>query len=88
MTTSVNTKARPPARLENQDSMRSYLTAIGKVKLLTASEEVALAKAVQAAMKEDATLTEKAQGQKAKDEMTRANLRLVVTISKKYQKRG
>jgi RNA polymerase primary sigma factor len=58
------------------DSVRLYLREIGRVPLLTAQEEVALAKRIE-------------QGDKvAKDKMVEANLRLVVSIAKKYIGRG
>jgi len=58
------------------DPVRMYLKEIGQVKLLSADEEVDLAKRV-------------ASGDKAaKDKLTEANLRLVVSIAKKYSGRG
>ena len=58
------------------DPVRMYLKEIGQVKLLSAEEEVELAKRV-------------AEGdQDAKNKLTEANLRLVVSIAKKYSGRG
>ena len=58
------------------DPVRMYLKEIGQVKLLTADEEIELAKRVP-------------EGDKAaKDRLTEANLRLVVSIAKKYSGRG
>jgi len=58
------------------DPVRMYLKEIGQVRLLTAEEEIELAKRV-------------AEGdKKAKDKLTEANLRLVVSIAKKYSGRG
>ncbi len=58
------------------DPVRMYLKEIGQVRLLTADEEVELARQV-------------AEGNKhAKDKLTEANLRLVVSIAKKYSGRG
>ena len=58
------------------DPVRMYLKEIGQVKLLTADEEIELAKRV-------------SEGDKAaKDRLTEANLRLVVSIAKKYSGRG
>ena len=58
------------------DPVRMYLKEIGQVKLLSADEEVELAKRV-------------AEGdQEAKNKLTEANLRLVVSIAKKYSGRG
>jgi len=61
---------------ESTDPVRQYLREIGKVPLLTAEEEVELAKAYE---KRD---------RKAKEKLTVSNLRLVVSIAKKYIGRG
>jgi RNA polymerase primary sigma factor len=58
------------------DSIRLYLCEIGKVPLLTAKEEIDLARAIR---KGDQT---------AKQQLAEANLRLVVSIAKKYIGRG
>ena len=58
------------------DPVRMYLKEIGKVPLLTASEEVELAKRMEAGDEE------------AKRELAEANLRLVVSIAKRYVGRG
>ncbi len=58
------------------DSVRLYLREIGKIPLLTAEEELALAKRVVAGEK------------RAKDKMAEANMRLVVSIAKRYVGRG
>jgi len=58
------------------DSIRLYLCEIGKVSLLTAKEEVELARRIE---KGD---------QSAKSKLAEANLRLVVSIAKKYIGRG
>ena len=58
------------------DPVRMYLKEIGQVKLLSADEEVDLAKRVAAGDKA------------ANDKLTEANLRLVVSIAKKYSGRG
>jgi len=58
------------------DSVRLYLREIGKIPLLTAEEELALAHRVVSGEK------------KAKDKMAEANMRLVVSIAKRYVGRG
>ena len=58
------------------DPVRMYLKEIGQIRLLTADEEVDLAKRVSEG------------DQAAKDKLTEANLRLVVSIAKKYSGRG
>ena len=58
------------------DPVRMYLKEIGQIPLLSADEEVDLAKRVSEG------------DQAAKDKLTEANLRLVVSIAKKYSGRG
>jgi RNA polymerase primary sigma factor len=58
------------------DSIRLYLCEIGKVHLLTAKEEIDLARRI------------KKGDQQAKKQLAEANLRLVVSIAKKYIGRG
>ena len=58
------------------DPVRMYLKEIGQIRLLTADEEVDLAKRVSEG------------DQAAKNKLTEANLRLVVSIAKKYSGRG
>lgn len=65
-----------PEGVSIDDPVRMYLKEIGKVNLLSASEEVELAKAM--ARGEDA----------AKRKLAEANLRLVVSIAKRYVGRG
>lgn len=60
----------------SDDSVRLYLREIGKIPLLSAEEELELAKRVVAGDK------------KAKDKMAEANMRLVVSIAKRYSGRG
>lgn len=60
----------------SDDSVRLYLREIGKIPLLNAEEELALAQRVVAGDK------------KAKDKMAEANMRLVVSIAKRYSGRG
>lgn len=60
----------------SDDSVRLYLREIGKIPLLNAEEELALAQKVVAGDK------------KAKDKMAEANMRLVVSIAKRYSGRG
>ena len=77
------------------NTVRDYLKEIARTPLLTAEEEVKLANQIQVMLplleKEDLTLEEKQlvrQGQAAKQKMVQANLRLVVSVAKKYQNRG
>jgi RNA polymerase primary sigma factor len=58
------------------DPVRTYLKEIGRVVLLKAEEEVALAKAIEAG------------DQDARHHLAEANLRLVVSIAKKYTAQG
>ena len=58
------------------DSLQLFLNEAGRYPLLTAAEEVELAKAIESGDK------------RAKDRMVNSNLRLVVSIAKKYQGHG
>ncbi len=79
------------------DSIGHYLSNIGRVPLLTAAEEIELAHHVQA-MKELLDISEEDRtpkqrhrirmGKRARDRMMAANLRLVVSVAKKYQNQG
>lgn len=60
----------------SDDSVRLYLREIGKIPLLSSEEELALAQKVVAGDK------------RAKDKMAEANMRLVVSIAKRYSGRG
>jgi RNA polymerase primary sigma factor len=57
-------------------SLDKYLQEIGKVELITADEEVALAQRI------------KQGDQSALEKLTKANLRFVVSVSKQYQNQG
>ena len=92
------------------DPVRMYLKEIGKVRLLTASQEVALAQRIEAGLQAaerivaledhyggcDRIPSERlrpeerrvADGLEAKKELINANLRLVVSIAKRYRNRG
>ena len=58
------------------DPVRMYLKEIGRIPLLTYEEEIELAKRIEAG------------DQRAKDQLAEANLRLVVSIAKRYVGRG
>jgi len=58
------------------DALQLFLKDIGKVELLTAAEEVELAKRIERG------------DHRAKQEMVEANLRLVVSIAKRYRNQG
>jgi RNA polymerase primary sigma factor len=60
----------------SNDSVRLYLREIGKVRLLTAAEEVSLAKRIER------------RDMSAKAALIEANLRLVVSVAKRYVGRG
>ena len=60
----------------SDDSVRLYLREIGKIPLLSSEEEMELARRIVAGDK------------KAKDKMAEANMRLVVSIAKRYSGRG
>ncbi|WP_374328152.1 sigma-70 family RNA polymerase sigma factor [Streptomyces sp. PSKA30] len=100
-------QARPGEPHEEPDLVRQYLTQIGSIPLLTAAEEVDLAKRIEAGVYADELLREAEadrrelapqwrrdleavarDGQRAKDHMIRANLRLVVAMAKRHARRG
>ena len=68
--------ANPEVAAMTSDSLQLFLNEAGRYPLLTAAEEVELAKLIE---RGDKT---------AKDRMVNANLRLVVSIAKKYQGHG
>ncbi len=70
------------------DPVRLYLRECGSNPLLSAEQEMALAKQIEKGKAPDATPEEKEAAQQAKKEMANANLRLVVSIAKKYPGRG
>ncbi|MEU4469955.1 RNA polymerase sigma factor SigB [Micromonospora sp. NPDC023888] len=85
------------------DLVRAYLNGIGRTKLLTAAQEVDLARRIEAGLFADEKLrtctpvSEElradlelvvAEGRAAKDHLLEANLRLVVSIAKRYTGRG
>src|SRR5215203_1337308 len=72
----VELDLRPSASTGTTDSLQLFLNEIGRHDLLTAAEEVALAKRIERG------------DQAAKERMTNANLRLVVSIAKRYQGHG
>jgi RNA polymerase primary sigma factor len=85
------------------DSVHTYLKSIGRTSLLTAEQEVDLAKRIEAGLfaehklDTETGLTDRdreeleavaADGRRAKSHMLEANLRLVVSVAKKYSDRG
>jgi RNA polymerase primary sigma factor len=81
----VQAEAKPPPAEEElasieglpiDDSVRMWLRDIGRTPLLTMNEEIALAKRTELG------------DRRAKDSLTKANLRLVVSIAKRYTGRG
>jgi RNA polymerase primary sigma factor len=85
------------------DLVRAYLNGIGRTKLLTAAQEVELAKRIEAGLFAEEKLAATGrlsarlraelnviviEGRAAKDHLLEANLRLVVSIAKRYTGRG
>ena len=68
-----------PEGVSLEDPVRMYLKEIGKVPLLSADEEIELAQAMERGGEE---------GEEAKKKLAEANLRLVVSIAKRYVGRG
>ena len=69
-------KSKASLKLEASDNVQMYLREIGRVPLLTAQEEVKLAKRIE---QDD---------EEARQKLTQANLRLVVSIAKRYAGRS
>jgi len=96
--------SRVAAAGASADPVKDYLRQIGKVPLLTARQEVELAKRIEAGLFADQKLAEgtgmlradqsfdleqiAADGRKAKDHLVEANLRLVVSLARRYTGRG
>jgi RNA polymerase primary sigma factor len=74
--TGLEERASKESNEYTTDSLRLFLNDAGKYKLLTAADEVALAKRIERGDLE------------AKEQMINANLRLVVSIAKKYRNHG
>ena len=92
-----------PDGISIEDPVRMYLKEIGKVPLLTAEQEIDLAKLMEAGIDAEKTLAEDDnlseekkkelnqiiyEGNEAKKRLAEANLRLVVSIAKRYVGRG
>ena len=100
----VSSAAKPldSQRRRSSDPVSWYLSTIGRIPLLTPSEEIELGNQVQVMMQftedgsrefDEASLTTKDRrmlriGRRAKERMMKANLRLVVSVAKKYQGKG
>lgn len=68
------------AVVNNDDILQMYLKEIGRKRMLTKREEIELGKAIQEGTREEREL--------AKEKLVQANLRLVVSIAKKYIGQG
>lgn len=88
--------ARNSGRI-SADSIGWYLSTIGRIPLLTPAEEIELAHHVQTGKRLQEVASEERtpkqirqirMGQRARDRMMAANLRLVVSVAKKYQNQG
>ena len=97
-------EAMADARVKTNDPVRQYLQEIGRVKLLTLEEEIDLARRIEQGEEAKKTLEEQGEGldergfrrlkrvvedgELARRHLIEANLRLVVSIAKKYNGRG
>ena len=100
----MSTASKPleTQRRRSSDPVSWYLATIGRIPLLTPAEEIELGNQVQAMMDltedgsrafEEGELTTAQRrllriGRRAKERMMKANLRLVVSVAKKYQGKG
>ena len=96
-------EAMADSRVKTNDPVRQYLQEIGRVKLLTLEEEISLARrieegeAAKVVLEENQELEDRERrrnlrivedGELARRHLIEANLRLVVSIAKKYNGRG
>ena len=74
--------------IKAKDSIKFYLQAIGRYPLLTAEEEIEIAKRIEKGRNnpDDPQLVQ--DGLAAREKMIKSNLRLVVSVAKKYTNRG
>ena len=96
--TASHLTAAENSRKRGNDPVSWYLSSIGRVPLLTPAEEIELGNQVQTMMNlveqgEDAEFTAREKklirvGRRSKERMMKANLRLVVSVAKKYQGKG
>ena len=77
-----------PDGVNIDDPVRMYLKEIGRVPLLSGEEEIVLAKQIEAGVAEGAKYADVKTGERAKKKLVDANLRLVVSIAKRYVGRG
>lgn len=101
--TALDAPPRPDTSGPSSDLFRQYLREIGRISLLSAAEEVELARCVEAGLFAEAKLTNSSdvdsqlaldldtlvvRGRMAKRRLIEANLRLVVSVAKRYVGRG
>ena len=84
----INLDLSIPEGMNIDDPVRMYLKEIGRVPLLSGDEEIILAQQIEAGNAENATYKEVRLGNSAKQKLIDANLRLVVSIAKRYVGRG
>lgn len=84
----INLDLSIPEGMNIDDPVRMYLKEIGRVPLLSGDEEIILAQQIEAVNQEGATYKEVRLGSSAKQKLIDANLRLVVSIAKRYVGRG
>ena len=84
----INLDLSIPEGMNIDDPVRMYLKEIGRVPLLSGDEEIILAQQIEAGNAEGATYKEVRLGNSAKQKLIDANLRLVVSIAKRYVGRG
>ena len=75
-------------RTGDRDLVQQYLGELRREPLLTAAEEVELAKLIEAGLQPDATAADREIAAEARRRFIEANLRLVVSVAKRYQHAG
>lgn len=74
-------------RNSNGSAVDQFMASMGRISMLTAAEELHLGTLVQQGQAEDATPRQKRAAKRAKERMISANLRLVVTLARKFNYR-
>jgi RNA polymerase sigma factor (sigma-70 family) len=75
-------------RSNDRDLVQVYLEELRQHPLLTAADEIELARLIETAAQPEATDEERERGAEAKRRFIQSNLRLVVSIAKRYQSSG
>lgn len=78
----------PKIQQKAQNALNAYLKQISRFPLLTTDQEVKMTKAYTESLSKDATARQRLAGAIAKQKLIKSNLRLVVSIARKYNSSG